>query len=78
MDWLKARSFRRLGSIRATLRVGTDDELADGELADGELGVELEPQAAAVSATAVPRMSMTGRHDRWCFMAPPFGGLTEG
>jgi len=54
MDWLKARSFRRLGSINATLRVGTAVDLADGE----ELGlVELELQAAAVSATAVPAIS---------------------
>lgn len=29
MDWLKARSFRRLGSISATLRVDADDELEE-------------------------------------------------
>ena len=40
MDWLKARSLRRLGSISATLRVAVDDAPAADvlELAEAELG----------------------------------------
>ena len=74
MDWLKARSLRRLGSIRATLRVAVDDAPAAADvlgLAEAELaaGLELELQAAAASARAVPRTSITGRRSGWVFMA---------
>ncbi len=62
MDWLNARSLRRLGSIRATLRVPVDDEL--GLLAELGLLDEPELQAAAASTTAVPTASMTGRASR--------------
>jgi len=69
MDWLNARSFRRLGSIKATLSVGTDDEVLDGDpLVLVGVELEFELQAAAVSATATPATSMTGRR-RWRFMA---------
>jgi len=73
MDWLKARSFRRLGSIRATLRVATDDdELAADPLVDaGGLDEfdELELQDAVASATAKPTASTTSRGDMWPFIA---------
>jgi hypothetical protein len=76
MDWLKARSFLRLGSIRATLRVAAD-ELADAApvLVD-ELVLldELELQATAASATARPATSGTGRGSRWCFIAASIRG----
>jgi hypothetical protein len=64
MDWLKARSFRRLGSISATLRVDADDELEE-ELDDVLVPPdELEPQAAAARATATLRTSTAGRGNR--------------
>ena len=49
-----------------------------------ELGLldALEPQAAAASTTAVPTASMTGRANRWRFMAASTGegelGLSYG
>ncbi len=51
-----------------------DDAPAAGDvlgLAEPELaaGVAVEPQAAAASAMAVPRMSITGRRNGWVFMS---------
>jgi hypothetical protein len=69
MDWLKARSLRKLGSIRATLSVFTDDAPAAGGVVElVEVEVAVEPQAAAARARAVPRMSITGRRNGWVFM----------
>jgi len=67
MDWLKARSFRKLGSIRATLRVAIDDdELAGGALVlvdELELLELLELQDAVASAAARPTASTPSRGD---------------
>jgi hypothetical protein len=64
MDWLKARSFRKLGSISATLSVDAGEEPAE-ELDDVLVLLdELEPQAAAARATATLTTSTAGRGNR--------------
>jgi len=82
MDWLKARSFRKLGSIRATLRVATDDdELAADPLVDaGGLDEfdELELQDAVASAKARPTASTPSRGTICLFMATSWEGDFKG
>jgi hypothetical protein len=80
MDWLKARSFLRLGSIRATLSVAADDEPADAApvLVDALVLLdELELQAATASATVTPATSMTGRGSRWFLMVTSLEGVNS-
>jgi hypothetical protein len=77
MDWLKARSFRRLGSITATLSIADDDApaaaavLVDALVLLEELVLldELELQAAAASTAAAHAANTTNRGTRCCFMA---------